>query len=63
MKKKYIILIVTSILILLTSILFLVSNFGSKYDIILSNELSDTYSDDLESHYKVKVTSFADYAN
>ena len=63
MKKKYIVLIVTSILILLTSILFLVSNFGSKYDIILSNELSDTYSDDLESHYKVKVTSFADYAN
>ena len=62
MKKNHIIIVVTSILVILTTIFFLTSKFNSKYDLVLSNEFSSSYSSDLKENYKIKQVDFEDYS-
>jgi len=64
MKKRYIILITIAILISIISILFLENSFKKKkYDIILSNEMSLLYKNDVSNNYKTKVVEWKSYAD
>ena len=63
MKKNRIIIVVSIVLVLITTILFLTSNLGKKkYDIVLNNEYSSSYSSDIKKSYKTKITSTEDYS-
>ncbi|MBP5444782.1 MAG: hypothetical protein J6Y28_01290 [Acholeplasmatales bacterium] len=64
MKKSYIIIILSFILVLITTVLLLSSKFNSKYDIVLSKEFSSSYSEKLDNSYKtktVRIEYFATY--
>ena len=57
MKKKLILIITSSILILSFLIFFLLSINSKKYDIVVLDELSTPYINDIEKDYNVKTTS------
>lgn len=61
MKKNRIIIVVSLVLVLITTILFLTSSLGKKkYDIILNKEFSSSYQATLKSSYKVKSVNVVD---
>ena len=62
MKKNYIIIVVSCIMVLITTILFLTTNINKKYDLILSNEFSSKYIDKLNDNYKLKSVDIGDYS-
>ena len=63
MKKKHIIIVVSCFVLLITTILFLTSTLSKKkYDIILNNEYSSSYSSDLKDSYKIKAVDAEGYS-
>lgn len=63
MKKNYILIIISVVVVLITAILFITANLNRNYDIILASDFSSSYEKDIESNYKMKVESSDDYSS